>query len=337
MIVRFLTLSRTLTEPCVTRVSVPAHVSCTSHLVPRTVAALYWPLGAELALAVAPQLALLRLLLRRRARALARRERLGERELGDRAALGDPEDPVEELRALDRRARRFGIDVELDPAACVRRPSSRAGCPASRRARRTACCRGSRTRTRATHLAHDDGLVERPASGASASPSGVGVGVARGGRRRRASARRPARLVLVGAGVAAQRPAGRATPRWSSVRAPHAAMSTAGLVGGIVSTGGCEPSSAAASCGSVSGGRRQPAVGSASRGCRRRRSHALRPQLAGNVCEPWPKLTVRRLPATIEPWKRAPAPRVDAADPAGPRRRCARASRRAATAAGRRC
>jgi len=35
---------RTSTEPCVTRVSVPAQESCTSHRVPRTVAALYFPL-----------------------------------------------------------------------------------------------------------------------------------------------------------------------------------------------------------------------------------------------------------------------------------------------------
>ena len=40
---RFSTLSRTVTAPWVTRVSVPEHESCTSHLVPRTVAALYLP------------------------------------------------------------------------------------------------------------------------------------------------------------------------------------------------------------------------------------------------------------------------------------------------------
>src|SRR4051812_43771748 len=43
MIVLRRTLSRTLTTPLVTRVSVPAHESWTSHFVPRTVAALYWP------------------------------------------------------------------------------------------------------------------------------------------------------------------------------------------------------------------------------------------------------------------------------------------------------
>src|SRR5690242_10231015 len=37
------TRSVTATSPWATRVSVPAHVSCTSHCVPRTVAALYWP------------------------------------------------------------------------------------------------------------------------------------------------------------------------------------------------------------------------------------------------------------------------------------------------------
>ena len=41
---------------------VVAHVSSTSHFVPRTVAALYLPGGAERALAVTPELALLRLL-----------------------------------------------------------------------------------------------------------------------------------------------------------------------------------------------------------------------------------------------------------------------------------
>ena len=39
----FLTLSRTVTTPSVTRVSVLVQVSCTSHVVPRTVAALYLP------------------------------------------------------------------------------------------------------------------------------------------------------------------------------------------------------------------------------------------------------------------------------------------------------
>ena len=43
MIVLRLTLSRTSTTPFFTRVSVPANESCTSHSVPRTVAALYWP------------------------------------------------------------------------------------------------------------------------------------------------------------------------------------------------------------------------------------------------------------------------------------------------------
>src|SRR5436190_210510 len=43
MIVLFLTLSRTLTTPLTTLVSVPAQESWTSHSVPRTVAALYWP------------------------------------------------------------------------------------------------------------------------------------------------------------------------------------------------------------------------------------------------------------------------------------------------------
>ncbi len=66
MIVRLRTSSRTLTEPCVTRVRVSPQPSCTSHSRAadrrRAVAAL----GAELALAVAPQLARLRLLLRRR-------------------------------------------------------------------------------------------------------------------------------------------------------------------------------------------------------------------------------------------------------------------------------
>src|SRR3954451_11505234 len=38
-----LTLSRTLTTPLETLVSVPAHESCTSQRVPRTVAALYFP------------------------------------------------------------------------------------------------------------------------------------------------------------------------------------------------------------------------------------------------------------------------------------------------------
>src|SRR3954471_9420851 len=38
-----LTLSRTDTTPVATLVSVPAQESCTSHFVPRTVAALYWP------------------------------------------------------------------------------------------------------------------------------------------------------------------------------------------------------------------------------------------------------------------------------------------------------
>src|SRR3954465_2139019 len=43
MIVLWRTLSRTATTPRGTLVSVPAHESWTSHLVPRTVAALYWP------------------------------------------------------------------------------------------------------------------------------------------------------------------------------------------------------------------------------------------------------------------------------------------------------
>jgi hypothetical protein len=37
------TLSRTETTPVATFVSVPAQLSCTSHFVPRIVAALYWP------------------------------------------------------------------------------------------------------------------------------------------------------------------------------------------------------------------------------------------------------------------------------------------------------
>jgi hypothetical protein len=45
---------------------------------------------------------------------------------------------------------------------------------------------------------------------------------------------------------------GRATPRWSTVRPPQSAISTAELSAGIVSTGGCcVSSSAALSCGSV--------------------------------------------------------------------------------------
>src|SRR4051795_12965689 len=43
-IVLWRTLSRTLTTPFFTRVSVPEQESWTSHSVPRTVAALYWPL-----------------------------------------------------------------------------------------------------------------------------------------------------------------------------------------------------------------------------------------------------------------------------------------------------
>src|SRR5690349_6435256 len=43
MIVLRRTLSRTDTMPFFTRVSVPAQESWTSHWVPRTVAALYWP------------------------------------------------------------------------------------------------------------------------------------------------------------------------------------------------------------------------------------------------------------------------------------------------------
>ena len=39
----FLTSSRTRTTPCATLVMVLVQVSWTSHLVPRTVAALYWP------------------------------------------------------------------------------------------------------------------------------------------------------------------------------------------------------------------------------------------------------------------------------------------------------
>ena len=46
----FLTSSRTLTTPWATRVSVVVQVSWTSHLVPRTVAAEYWPLVLELPL-----------------------------------------------------------------------------------------------------------------------------------------------------------------------------------------------------------------------------------------------------------------------------------------------
>src|SRR5215475_11631107 len=42
-IVLCLTKSLTDTTPLVTRVSVVVQVSCTSHVVPRTVAALYWP------------------------------------------------------------------------------------------------------------------------------------------------------------------------------------------------------------------------------------------------------------------------------------------------------
>jgi hypothetical protein len=40
MIVRWRTLSRTLTTPCVTFVSVPVQLSVTLHFVPRIVAAL---------------------------------------------------------------------------------------------------------------------------------------------------------------------------------------------------------------------------------------------------------------------------------------------------------
>src|ERR1700754_1169720 len=43
MTVLCLTRSWTVTTPLLTRVSVLVHVSCVSHFVPRTVAALYWP------------------------------------------------------------------------------------------------------------------------------------------------------------------------------------------------------------------------------------------------------------------------------------------------------
>src|SRR4051794_33570144 len=43
MFLRF-TLSCTDTTPAVTLVSVPEQLSCVSHVVPRTVAELYWPL-----------------------------------------------------------------------------------------------------------------------------------------------------------------------------------------------------------------------------------------------------------------------------------------------------
>ena len=122
---RFLTWSRTLTEPCVTRVVVEVQVSDTSHLVPRTVAARVAALGAELALAVAPQLAGLGLLLRRAGGAAPRAvERLRQGERGDPAGLAELEHAVVELRHaavgardLDRAAPR----VDLGAVAQQRR------------------------------------------------------------------------------------------------------------------------------------------------------------------------------------------------------------------------
>ena len=80
-IVFFLTLSRTLTLPCVTRVSVSAHESWTSHFVPRTVAALYLPLVRNLPLPSPQSLRVLGFLAAARAfRASGRRELLGQRQ-----------------------------------------------------------------------------------------------------------------------------------------------------------------------------------------------------------------------------------------------------------------
>ena len=104
-------------------------------------------------------------------------------------------------------------------------------------------------------------------------------------------------------------PCGRATPRWSTVRAPHAAMLTAELPAPIASAGGCEVSSAAASCGSVwtppsphwsvlSAVTLPPSSIAAD----------ARLQFAGTVVGPPPRLIVLRLPVTIEPWKRAVVP-----------------------------
>ena len=59
MIVLWRTLSRTSTAPWLTFVSVPAHVSSTSHFVPRTVAAAYLPSVRNLPLPSPHRLALL--------------------------------------------------------------------------------------------------------------------------------------------------------------------------------------------------------------------------------------------------------------------------------------
>ena len=83
-------------------------------------------------------------------------------------------------------------------------------------------------------------------------------------------------------------------------------MSTAELLAGMVSTGGCEPSRAAASCGSVWTPPRLH-VSPASWLTLPPSSIAagLRPQLDGSWTVPLPVLNGVVLPPTIDPWKRA--------------------------------
>ena len=90
------------------------------------------------------------------------------------------------------------------------------------------------------------------------------------------------------------------------MRAPHAAMSTAGLLAGIASTGGSAAvSSAAASSGSVFWWPAEPALVRVSRLPPSSVAAVASAQFAGASIGAGPVLIVVVLPATIEPWKRA--------------------------------
>ena len=80
-------------------------------------------------------------------------------------------------------------------------------------------------------------------------------------------------------------------------------MSTAGLFAGIASAGGCDVSSAGASCGSVFWWPASPQSVPVSRLPPWSVAAGVIAQLAGPWIGPEPVLTVVRFPATIEPWK----------------------------------
>ena len=208
--VRLRMRSRTTTPPWVTRVACPRRCPA-----PATGAAdrggAVPAAGAERALAVAPQLARLRLLLAAAPRPSARGQRLVEREVRDPAPSGDAEHAVVRA-ARSGPAPGRGPDAQFDPPPGV-----------DRRAERDVVERGQRDEPRRALQPHphrpadrldDDRL--RPNTGTGSAP---GSASARRRRRRRRRAR-PARPRRRDRGA---RRFQTATPTWSAAAATRIA------------------------------------------------------------------------------------------------------------------